>query len=90
MTLKASSNFRRETSSISLMEACVFSMESSRSLRWVFEEAVALGGLVVLFERHHVDRAHRFELLLERAGLFFLGVRGHRLRCGRWCRLREE
>jgi hypothetical protein len=27
-----------------------------------FEERVALGGLAVLFERHHVDRAHGFEL----------------------------
>ena len=28
-----------------------------------FEEAVTLGGFLVLLERHHVDRAHRFELL---------------------------
>ncbi len=40
-----------------------------------FEEGVALGGLVVLLEGHHVDGAHGFETLLEGAGLFFLGVK---------------
>jgi len=33
--LKASSNFCREKVSISLMVACVFSIESSRSFLWV-------------------------------------------------------
>ena len=47
-----------------------------------FEEGVALGGLRVLFEGHHVDRAHGFEALLERACGLFFGERGLRLRCG--------
>ncbi len=76
MTLKASSNLMRETSSISLMEAWVFSMESRRSLRWVSRKVWRGDGLVVLLERHHVDRAHGFEPLLEGAGLFFFGVQG--------------
>ena len=45
MTVKAASNLTRETSSISLIEAWVFSMDSSRSRALGFEEAVALGGL---------------------------------------------
>jgi hypothetical protein len=76
MTLKASSNLTRETSSISLMEAWVFSMDSMRSLALGFEEGVALGGLGVLLEGHHVDRAHSFEALLEGARGFFFGDEG--------------
>ena len=34
ITLNASSNLIRETSSISLIEACVFSIESNKSFRW--------------------------------------------------------
>jgi hypothetical protein len=38
------------------------------------EEGVARGGLVVLLEGHHVDRAHGFEALLDGAGfLLFEG-----------------
>ena len=33
-----------------------------------------LSRLVVLLERHHVDRPHRLKPLLQRASLFFLGV----------------
>ena len=45
-------------------------------LALAFEEAVTGDGLVVLLEGHHIDRSHRFEALLESAGLFFLGVEG--------------
>ena len=45
-------------------------------LALAFHEGVALGGLGVLFERHHVDRAHGFEALLERARLFLFAGEG--------------
>ena len=57
----ASSNFCREKVSISLIVACVFSIESSRSLRWVSRKRVTFGGFLEFFQSHHVDRAHGVE-----------------------------
>ena len=72
MTSKAASNLTRETWSISLDGGlCVLDgFEQVAALG--FQEAVARGGLVVLLERHHVDRAHGFHALLEGTG-FVLG-----------------
>ena len=76
MRAKASSNFVREIV-VDLLDGrlrVLDGVEQVLALR--FEEAVALGGLVVLLERHHVDRAHRFEPLLQAAAGFFFGGQG--------------
>ncbi len=41
-----------------------------------FEEAMALRCLLVLIERHHVDRAHLLDALAQRAAGFFFGGEG--------------
>ena len=69
----------RETSSISLDGGLgvLDGLEQVAALG--FEEAVARGGLVVLLQRHHIDRAHGLEALLEGAGFVLGGGEGFAL-----------
>jgi len=43
------------------MACCVSVMDCRRSVALAAEESESLLALVVLFERHHVDRAHGFD-----------------------------
>ena len=76
MRAKASSNLVREIA-VNLLNGGLRVLDGVEQIGALgFKEVMTLSGFGVLLERHHVDRAHRFEPALEAAaGLVFVGER---------------